>query len=142
MDGGAKGAPVPALFSPAVLPSCVHGAVFADHHAGKVVFFGVYLHWIDCGLYPRDTAIVGMRDQNLAVTVSQFHDPGDIQTIDPPTAHVGIHREPGFNGAGAWDTQSRGWLAPVGSVGGFLKGDEAASALAGKIEPGDVGGSL
>src|ERR1700690_1111642 len=101
--------------SRAAHPGYVHGAVLANGHAGNPVLRGGLLKCIDCGLRPRGTAIVGMRDQNLVpIPLMHPHDPGDVQAIDPRTARACIHREPGFKRVSlAWVAECHGGLTPV-----------------------------
>src|ERR1700676_4392327 len=118
MDRRAETAAVPALFSAAAHPGYVNRAVLAHCHAGKIVFFGVFLHCVDCGLLPSGTAIGGVRGQNLALAWSEHHYCRDIQAIDPWAAHVSIHGKPRVAlGGVTWLTHGHGWLAPVEPVG-------------------------
>src|SRR5580704_17384948 len=73
------------------------------------------------------------------------HAPRDIQAIHAGTSRTHIYRQRSPQGkflVCASATQGHDWLAPVGAVGGFLQGDEPASAITGIVVPGDVGPSF
>ena len=107
------------LFCLAVQPGHIHRAVFANRHAGKVVFCWVLLHGIDCSLLPGSAAIAGVRDHELILAARCDHMtpetytlltqglPGLVSTVSEVSNGEGVARV----------TQGDDRFAPVGAVG-------------------------